>query len=121
MKTKILPINFNDDLETMIREDEEAIGIEKMSITYTQPADTWSSSDDIQEITITTQCATSVRLEDIENQDGFYFDITIPEGQRWSINDEDSLKALIEDFKKRLYQVNEFNYIKLNKVNKDEE
>ena len=109
MKTKVLPVNFNDDLEK-IMEDENctAIGIEKMSITYTQPADTCSDNFDFQAITITSQSGECCTIEDAKKQEGFYFDITIPEGH-WSVDDGESLKALIDDFKKRLYIINEFN------------
>ena len=108
MKTKVLPVNYIDDLEKIISDGEhnDAVGIEKMSITYIRPADTCSSSDEIQTITITTQCAEACGIEEAEKQEGFYFDITIPEGH-WSVDDGDSLKALIDDFKKRLYQINE--------------
>ena len=109
MKTKIFPLNFTDDLEKiMMDENVNAIGIEKMSITYTQPADTCSSSDDIQMLTITTQSADSCGIEEAQKKEGFYFDISIPEGH-WSVEDGDSLKALIEDFKKRLYLTSESN------------
>lgn len=104
MKTKILPVNFTNDLEKMMQEEKcDVVGIESMSITYIQPADTCSSSDEIQCITITTQCGDSCTIEEAEKQEGFYFNITIPEGQHWSVDGGDSLKALIEDFKKRLY------------------
>lgn len=106
MKTKVTPVNFTDDLEKIMLDEKcDAIGIDKMSITYIQPADTCSSSDEIQTITITTQCGDCCGIEEAEKQEGFYFDITIPEGH-WSVNDGDSLKALIDDFKKRLYQTN---------------
>lgn len=108
MKTKVLPVNYTDDLEKIMQEEKcDAIGIEKMSITYTQPADTCSSDD--QTITITTQCGEFCGIEEAEKQDGFYFDITIPEGSHWSVENGDSLKAIIEDFKTRLYQTNDFN------------
>ena len=107
MKTKVTPVNYTEDLERMMQEEKcDVVGIESMSITYTQPADTCSSSDEIQTLTITTQCGDSCGIEEAEKQEGFYFDITIPEGQHWSVEDGDSLKALIEDFKKRLYQTN---------------
>lgn len=107
MKTKVLPINYIEDLEKTMQEEKcSAVGIESMSITYVQPADTCSSSDEIQNITITTQCAESCGIDEAEKQEGFYFDITIPEGLHWSVDDGDSLKALIDDFKKRLYQEN---------------
>ena len=107
MNTKVLPVNYTDDLEKISREEKvDAIGIEQMSITYIQPADTCSDSDDIQNITITTQMPESCQIIDAEKKQGFYFNITIPEGEHWSVDDGDSLKALIEDFKKRLYQTN---------------
>jgi hypothetical protein len=107
MKTKVTPVNYTEDLEKISREENVlAVGIEKMSITYIQPADTCSSSDEVQSITITTQMPESCQIIDAEKQQGFYFDITIPNGEHWSVDDGDSLKALIEDFKKRLYQEN---------------
>lgn len=110
MKTKILPVNYIDDLEKVMMDEKcDAVGINKMSITYIQPADTCSSSDDIQTITITTQQPEAAGIEEVAEQKGFYFDITIPEGQHWSVDSGDSLKALIDDFKKRLYQENIFD------------
>lgn len=106
MKTKITPVNYIDDLERMMQEEKcGVVGIDSMSITYTQPADTCSSPDEIQCITITTQCGCGCGIKEVENQEGFYFNISIPEGQHWSVDDGDSLKALIDDFKKRLYLV----------------
>jgi len=107
MKTKVLSVNYLDDLEKITRkENVNAVGIEKMSITYIQPADTCSDSDEVQTITITTQFGEACGIEEAEKKESFYFDITIPEGQHWSVDDGDSLKALIEDFKERLYQEN---------------
>lgn len=107
MKTVVLPINFYDDLDTIMTRDKcNAIGIEKVSITYTQCADTNCSADEVQHLTITTDmpcCATE------EEPEAFYFNLTIPEGEHWSVDDVDSLKALIEDFKKRLYMKTEYN------------
>lgn len=104
MKTKILPVNYTDDLEKIMMDEKcNAIGIDSMSITYIQPADTNCSSDEIQTITITTQSSDACGIEEAENKNGFYFDISIPDGQHWSVGDGDSLKTLIEDFKKRLY------------------
>lgn len=104
MKTKIVPYNY--DLEEENTSEQIVIGIERMSITYTQPADTNSMSDDIQTLTITSRMADSVSKEDAENKEGYYFDIEIPEGQHWSIEDGDELKSLVDDFKKRLYEIN---------------
>ena len=110
MKTKVTPVNYTDDLDKIMQEEKcNAVGIEQMSITYIQPADTCSSSGEIQTITITTQCGDCCGIEDAEREEGFYFDITIPEGH-WSVDDGDSLKALIDDFKKRLYMTNTLEY-----------
>lgn len=107
MKTKVTPVNYTDDLEKIMQEEKcNVVGIEKMSITYTQLTDTCSSVDEIQTITITAQCIDECRIKDAEKQEGFYFDIALPKGH-WSVNNGDSLKALIDDFKKRLYQINE--------------
>lgn len=107
MKTKVTPVNYIEDLEKIMQEEKvNAVGVEQMSITYIQPADTCSSSDEIQTLTITTQCGESCGIKEAEKQEGCYFNITIPEGQHWSVDDGDSLKALIDDFKKRLYQIN---------------
>ena len=109
MKTEVLPWNFTDDLEEYGRENHcMAVGIEEMTITYVQPADTNSSSDEVQHITITTREACAVGKND--GEDGFYFDVTIPDGEHWSVTDGDELAALIYDFKKRLYQKNGKDY-----------
>lgn len=101
MKTAIVPINFIEDLEAIMSRDKcNAVGIEQMSITYTQPADTNCSADEIQHLTVTTDSACCSTEDDPE---AFYFNLTIPEGEHWSVYDEDNLKAVIEDFKKRLY------------------
>lgn len=110
MEIKVLPINYTDDLEKVMQEENcSTVGIEEMSITYIQPADTNSSSDDIQLLTITSKTAACAGLDSVEEQQGYYFDISIPNNAHWSVDDGDSLKALIDDFKQRLYQVNEFN------------
>ena len=110
METKVLPINYTDDLEKVMGEKScSAVGIEEMSITYIQPADTNSSSDEVQLLTITSRTAASADLDSIEKQEGYYFDISIPDGGHWSVAEGEELKALINDFKQRLYQVNEFN------------
>lgn len=103
METRILPINFTPELDEMQKKDTVVVSIEKISITYIQPADTNSSSDEDQTLTIVTRCACSADSATIEEQDGYYFDITIPKEQHWSVSDGDELKALIDDFKSRLY------------------
>lgn len=106
MKTKILPINYPDELDnlnTQPENDAMHIGIERMSITYIQPADTCSPSDEPQLLTISTQYCEAVTSDSIEKQQGYYFDISIPEGNHWSVSDGDELKALIDDLKNRLY------------------
>lgn len=99
MKTKVYPCNYTDDLEKKCSSEASAVGIEEMSITYVQPADTCSNQDEIQNLTITTRCGDSVGI----GEEGYYFDITIPAGEHWSIEDGEELKALVDDFKSRLY------------------
>ena len=94
MNTKVVPVNYIDELEeaSMENRDSNYVGIEEMSITYTQPADTNSSSDEVQTLTITSRTAASAGFDNMEKQDGFYFDITISDGQHWSISEGDELK-----------------------------
>lgn len=99
MKLKVYPCNYTDDLEKKCSSEECAVGIEEMSITYIQPSDTCSDRDETQHLTISTQCAEAVGI----GVEGFYFDITIPGGEHWSIEDGEELKALVDDFKSRLY------------------
>lgn len=101
-KVEIVPYTYGLD-EEMLKKKHTMIGIEEMSITYYQEADTCSSSDEYQTITLTTRSGCSPTKEDAEKQECFYFDITIPEGQHWSVCDGDSLKALVDDFEKRIY------------------
>lgn len=105
MKTRILPINFTNDLDKLNTQGNGVmhVGIEKMSITYIQPADTYSSTDEDQMLTISTQYCEGVTTNSIEKQEGYYFDISIPEDNHWSVSDGDELKALIDDFRNRLY------------------
>lgn len=102
MDTIVIPANFTEDLEKKaIDEKCDVVGIEEMSITYTQLADTCSSSEEVQRLTITTQMAESVG----DGEEGFYFNISILDGEHWSVDEGNSLMALVEDFKKRLYMV----------------
>lgn len=106
---KIVPFNFIDDLEkASIRDKESYIGIDEISITYVQPADTNSLSDDIQNIKITSRQPCSVSEKDSLNKEGFYFNIEIPENMHWSVSDGEELKCLVDDFKNRLYQINKW-------------
>jgi len=98
--SKVVPYNFLDDLEK-----EDAIGIDSMSITYVQPADTCSSSDEIQTITLTTQYGCCItKQEHEEGSEQFYFNVEIPEGQHWSVNSGEELAMLVNDFKERIYK-----------------
>ena len=103
MGIKIVPYNFGLD-EAMEKDKEnDYIGIEEISVTYTQEPDTCSSSDDTQKITITTQYGWAPSKENADKRECFYYNITIPEGQHWSVSNGEELKALIEDFEKRIY------------------
>lgn len=63
---------------------------------YTQPADSCDNQDTVQSLTITTQMGKAVG----DGEEGFYFNISIPEGQHWSVDDGNSLKALIDDLRR---------------------
>jgi hypothetical protein len=100
MDTIVIPANSIAELEEKgLREKCGVVGIDEISVTYVQPADTNSSQDEVQFLTVTTQLAVPVT----EGEEGFYFNISIPEGQHWSMDDGESLKAIIDDFKKMLY------------------
>lgn len=92
----IIPANFGKTWE-----EGKYVGIDSMSVTYTQAADTNSSSDDVQLLTIKTQTAESPGLDTVEDQQGYYFNISI-EGH-WSVCEGSELAELVDDFKKRLY------------------
>ena len=102
---KIVPVTYDEDLDKLSRANhgEPFVGIEEMSVTYLQPADTNSTSDEVQHLTITTRTACAVGIEEAIKRDGFYFDIIIPKDEHWSVDDGESLAAIIDDFKKRLY------------------
>lgn len=72
-------------------EDGE-IGIHKMSITYTQNADTNSERDEQQYLTIET--------EDVPDGSDlpYFFNIKIEDCDHWSIDEPSELSDLVEDF-----------------------
>lgn len=109
MKTKVIPINYTDELERASMEDKDSnyVGIEEMSITYIQPADTNSSSDEVQLLTITSRTAASADFNSMGKKEGYYFDVSIPDGGHWSVEEGEELKALVDDFKSRMYIKNE--------------
>jgi len=92
----IIPANFGKTWE-----EGKYVGIDSMSVTYTQAADTNSSSDDVQLLTIKTQTAEAPALDTVENQQGYYFDVSIQ--GHWSVEDGSEIAELVDDFKKRLY------------------
>lgn len=97
---KIVPYNYLDDLEK-----EEAVGIESMSITYIQPADTCSDRDEEQVLKIELRSGVSYDKEMFDQgKEGFYFDVSLPEGGHWSVDSGEQLAALIDDFKERVYK-----------------
>ena len=74
------------------------VGIQKMSITYIQPEDSnsYNSENPLdQTLTISTEDV-PVSDQDIkEKNDGFYFNI---ETKKWSVNNADEIKDLVEDY-----------------------
>ncbi|MGM9685213.1 MAG: hypothetical protein ACI3YI_03175 [Bacteroidaceae bacterium] len=89
----------------------EIVGIEKMSITYTQSADTNSDSDEEQYLTIETEIADAPTLDSAIKEQSFYFNVKT---DKWSINNASDLAMLIDDFKMRIYNQKE-KYLELKK------
>jgi len=108
----IAPISYGN-----LFERGEIVGIEKMSITYTQSADTNSDPDEFQYLTIETDVACSPTVDDALNEGSFYFNVKT---DKWSINNADELAMLIEDFKMRIYNQKE-KYLELKKKEEKEE
>ena len=108
----IAPISYGK-----LFERGEIVGIEKMSITYTQSADTNSDTDDEQYITIETEIADAPTLDSALNEESFYFNVKT---DKWSVSNADELAMLIEDFKMRIYNQKE-KYIELKKKEEKEE
>lgn len=100
----IAPISYGN-----LFERGEIVGIEKMSITYTQSADTNSDPDEFQELTIETDISCSPTLDDALNEESYYFNVKT---DKWSINNANDLAMLIEDFKMRIYNQKE-KYLEL--------
>lgn len=102
----IAPVTYGN-----LFERGEIVGIEKMSITYTQSADTNSDPDEFQELTIETDMACAPTLNDALNEESYYFNVKT---EKWSISNADELAMLIEDFKMRIYNQKE-KYLELKK------
>lgn len=102
----IAPITYGN-----LFERGEIVGIEKMSITYIQSADTNSDPDDEQYLTIETETSCAPTLNEAVNEQSFYFNVKT---DKWSINNADDLAMLIDDFKMRIYNQKE-NYLELKK------
>ena len=106
---KIVPYTYGLNEEMREHPEINLVGIEEISITYMQEPDTNSTSDEYQHITITTRQACAPSKEDAEKEESYYFDISIPEGEHWSVNDGNELKAIIDDFINRIYIKDENN------------
>lgn len=95
MNANIVPATYGE-----LFDRGEIIGVESMSVTYIQVADTNSSLDELQTLTIETQTACSPTLKDALNEQSYYFNIKT---DKWSICDSNELSVLLDDFKKRIY------------------
>ena len=107
----IAPISYGK-----LFERGEIVGIEKMSITYTQSADTNSDPNEFQELTIETDVACSPTLDDAINEESYYFNVKT---DKWSISNANDLAMLIDDFKMRIYNQKE-KYLEL-KIKEEKE
>lgn len=97
-------------METSLTE-VRLLALKKMSITYTQSADTNSDSDDEQYLTIETEIACAPTLNEAVNEQSYYFNVKT---DKWSINNTNDLAMLIDDFKMRIYNQKE-KYLELKK------
>lgn len=108
MKTTILPINDLDDLAKVAAKEQcNTVGIEEMSVTYIQQADTCSDPDDVQLLKLTTRCGVSPGMSDLKKKHCFYYNLEIPEGKYFSIDSAADLEVIIKDFESRVYMVTE--------------
>lgn len=76
--------------------EENAVEISEFSITYTQQADTNSDRDDYQSLTVFAENSGA----------GWY--ISFKTDSKWSINEPNDIKVLLEDFLSRM----NFNTVK---------
>lgn len=74
--------------------EPKVVGISEFSITYRQPADTNSTRDEVQYLTVS---ASNTYMGD----EGFYYDISTRDGH-WSIEGPEDIADIINDFKERL-------------------
>ena len=77
--------------------NEDQVGISKFMIEYEQAPDTNSDKDKYQHLRIETDYACIT-------DNPFYFNLSIPDGEHWSIDGVDDIKIILEDFKNRLYE-----------------
>jgi hypothetical protein len=75
----------------------DEVGLEKISVTYTQDADTNDSDVNVQSITFET-----VDVPCGEDEYPYYFNMRL-NSDHWSFNDINELKTLFDDFLKRLH------------------
>lgn len=99
MSTKIVYTNIPDI---------EEIGIEEMSITYTQEPDCTDSGDD-QKLTITARCG-DANLD--KKPEHYFYRLSTPEGRPFAINGKEELLTIFDDFERRF---------KMKVENRDEE
>ena len=72
----------------------ENVGIESMSITYCQCADSNSPTDAVNVLTIEAE-----PVAELNDNHPYYYTIKT---DRWAVSDTDELAGLVEDFHKRL-------------------
>lgn len=75
--------------------EPNVVQINEMSITYCQSADTNSSRDEEQFLTITTSQAGC-------GEDDIYYNISTKDCDHWSVNEPEELSYLLKDFISRL-------------------
>lgn len=74
----------------------DTVAIAKMSVTYNQSADTCSSSNEDQFLTV------SIENADM-GEDQLYYNISTKGCDHWSIDSPEQFLEILHDFKRRLY------------------
>lgn len=74
---------------------ENVVGIEEMTIKYTQRADTCSDPDETQFLKVTVK-------EAVMGEDAAYYDISTEGCDHWSVDSPDDLKNILQDFISRM-------------------
>lgn len=110
MTTTIIPVVYDDDMQNIQRRDGcGVVGVDEVCVRYVQQPDTNSESGEYQYLVLKTNYSMPPDEETFKNKESFYVDISMPDCDHWSIDSEDELVAIIQDFKNRVYMATNYN------------